>query len=62
MRREGGFGVNDQALREKVSLQKFVWGEKDEISVNGKTFYWPPRSCGRDILGQDGLMSAKKTA
>ena len=33
--REGGFGQNEQALREKVSLQKFVWGQTDEITIKG---------------------------
>lgn len=42
--REGNFGYNAQANREKVNLQKFVWGQKDEIEVNGKKFYWPPRT------------------
>ena len=42
--KEGGFEHNEQALREKVSLQKFVWGHKNEITVNGKTFHWPPGS------------------
>ena len=27
-----------------MSLQKFVWGDKDEITINEKTFYWPPRN------------------
>jgi hypothetical protein len=44
MRKQGGFGKNQQALREKIALQKFVWGETDSIRVNGRTFYWPPRS------------------
>ena len=41
---QGGFGYNDQPVREKLSLQKFVTAEKDEITVNGKTFFWPPAS------------------
>ena len=44
MRRAGGFDANTQANREKVNMQQFIWGEKDEITVNGKTFYWPPRT------------------
>lgn len=43
MRTQGKFGKNEQQLREKVSYQKFIWGQKDEVTVNGKTFYWPPR-------------------
>lgn len=39
----GGFGTVTQANREKVKLQKFIWGLTDEIEVNGKKFYWPPR-------------------
>ena len=35
-------------MREKVSLQHFVWGQKDEITVNGKTFYWPPRGSTKE--------------
>ena len=61
MRREGGFGVNEQALREKVGLQKFVWGEKDEISVNGKTFYWPSRERNNDARDGSSSSAAKKT-
>ena len=44
LKREGGFGQNDMAIRDKMSLQKFVWGDKDEITINEKTFYWPPRN------------------
>ena len=44
LKREGGFGQNDQANRVKVELSKFVVGIIDEITVNGKTFYWPPRN------------------
>ena len=29
MRNHGKFGKNEQALREKVNYQKFVWGEQD---------------------------------
>ncbi len=43
IRTHGNFGKNEQQLREKVNLQQFVWKEKNEITVNGKTFYWPPR-------------------
>ena len=43
IRKQGKFGKNEQQLREKVSYQKFIWSLKDEITVNGKTFYWPPR-------------------
>ncbi len=62
MRREGGFGVSDQALREKVSLQKFLWGERDEISVNGKTFFWPPKSGSKHVLVSECSASEKKTS
>jgi len=34
--------VNPQPSREKVNYQEFLWGQKDEITVNGKTWYWPP--------------------
>lgn len=44
IRREGGFGTNTQANREKVNLQQFMWSSKDEITVNGKTFHWPPNT------------------
>jgi len=44
MRKQGGFGTNQQALREKIALQKFVWGKTDSIQVNGRTFSWPPKS------------------
>ena len=44
MCREGGFGTNEQPNRECVSMELFVGGKKDEITVNGKTFYWPPRT------------------
>ena len=43
MKSQGGFGDNDQPMRDKVLFQKFIWGEINEISINGKTFYWPPR-------------------
>jgi len=43
IRSQGGFGKNEQPLREKISFQEFIWGLKEEITVNGKTFYWPPR-------------------
>ena len=44
MRKASDFGYNDQPVRERVSFRDFVTGKKDEISVNGKTFYWPPRN------------------
>ena len=42
LQKQGNFGSNEQALREKVNLQQFVWAEKDTITVNDKTFHWPP--------------------
>jgi hypothetical protein len=32
---------NPQQNREKVNYQEFVFGQKDSITVNGKTFKWP---------------------
>ena len=43
IKREGNFGDNYQPNRDKVSLQQFLWGKKDEITINDKTYYWPPR-------------------
>lgn len=40
----GGFGKDDQAAREKVKLGQFVRGQTNEITVNDKTFTWPPKS------------------
>ena len=40
---EGKFGDNLQANRDKVSLQEYLWGKKDEITINGETYYWPPK-------------------
>ena len=52
LKKQGNFGSNEQALREKVSLQQFVWSQKDTITVNDKTFHWP--------LGADGNSYGKK--
>ena len=41
-RKAGNFGVNSQAIREKISLGQFVRGQKNEITINDKTFHWPP--------------------
>ena len=46
IRTTGGFGTNTQPLREKVNYQKFVWGKTDEVTINGKTFYYPHRPNG----------------
>ena len=48
MRIQGGFKSDMQPLREKVELQKFLWGEIDELKVHGKTFYWPPRNVSKE--------------
>ena len=43
MKKMGGWGDVYQANREKLKLQNFLWGVTNEIEVNGKKFYWPPR-------------------
>ena len=52
IKKEGGFGDNLQSNKDMLSLRKFLWGQTDEITVNGKTFYWPPRG--------DSAQQAKK--
>ena len=44
MRKQGGFDEPCQPMREKVMLNRFLWKEIDEMTINGKKFYWPPRS------------------
>jgi hypothetical protein len=34
---------SNQPIREKLSYRAFVMGHKDELSIDGKTFYWPHR-------------------
>ena len=53
IRREGGFGVSKQQLREKLNLCHFLWGMKDVLHINGKTFYWPPKRNGGKAVGDD---------
>ena len=43
MRKAGGFGTSTLPLREKVSYLNFMGGKKDEITINGSTFYYPHR-------------------
>ena len=43
MRVEGGLAENHQPLSEKVRMREFIAGKTNEINVNGKTYYWPPR-------------------
>lgn len=43
LREAGGFGLNTNPNRDMVNLRRFVGGRTNEITVNGKTFYWPPR-------------------
>ena len=44
LKREGGFGQNDRPIRDMLDLRKFVAGTKNEVTINEKTFYWPPRN------------------
>ena len=57
LRKQGKFGKNEQQLREKVSYQKFIWGFKNEITVNNKTYYWPPK--GKVGFSSDANLSKK---
>ena len=54
MRKEGDFGLNEQPLRFKVSLTEFLWGKKDEITVDDKTYFWPPRNGGKGVKASVG--------
>ena len=44
MRTESGLGENKQPIRDKVNYQKFLTGKTNELTVNGKTYYYPHRT------------------
>ena len=35
----GGWNKLDQPVREKLAYQKFVQGDSNELTINGKTYY-----------------------
>ena len=52
MAERGGYGINEQPLRDRVSLNKFMWSESDSCTTAyqdpPKTFYYPhdPKKTG----------------
>ena len=41
MREGGGLGINEQPSKCRLDYQKFMAGRTNEITVDGKTFYYP---------------------